>query len=108
MLASLPARWRRILAATAAIVVPAAAVLVLLLFADKVETWLGGSLSVRQNSFALATGYLGSDVMNWLFGVGATTRFSTVTLADIFGNAQFYIADIGWVAWCSNMGSWAP
>ncbi len=97
VLASLPARWRRILAATAAIVVPAAAVLVLLLFADKVETWLGGSLSVRQNSFALATGYLGSDVMNWLFGVGATTRFSTVTLADIFGNAQFYIADIGWV-----------
>lgn len=57
---------------------------------------LGGSLSVRQNSLALASHFLGDSPWRWLFGVGATTRFGTVTLADIFGDSQFYIADLGW------------
>ncbi|MFG1377012.1 hypothetical protein [Xanthobacter autotrophicus] len=57
----------------------------------------GASLSVRQNSSALAFAFLGDDPMRWIFGVGATTRFSTVTLNDIFGNDQFFIADLGWI-----------
>jgi hypothetical protein len=44
-----------------------------------------------------AVEYLGDDPLRGLFGVGATTRFSDVTLADIFKNEQFYLADIGWV-----------
>ncbi|MGE4373543.1 MAG: hypothetical protein AB7E29_11735 [Xanthobacter sp.] len=56
---------------------------------------LGGSLSVRQNSSALAFSFLGTDVERWLFGVGATTRFGSVTLKDIFGYDQFFIADLG-------------
>ncbi|MCG5235023.1 hypothetical protein [Xanthobacter oligotrophicus] len=57
----------------------------------------GASLSVRQNSSALAFAFLGDDPLRWIFGVGATTRFSTVTLNDIFGNDQFFIADLGWI-----------
>lgn len=57
---------------------------------------LGGSLTVRQTSLALAANFLGEDPWRWLFGVGATTRFGSVTLADIFGNSNFYVADLGW------------
>ncbi|MDI4666071.1 hypothetical protein K9U40_17340 [Xanthobacter autotrophicus] len=57
----------------------------------------GASLAVRQHSSALAFAFLGDDPMRWIFGVGATTRFSTVTLNDIFGNDQFFIADLGWI-----------
>lgn len=62
-----------------------------------VEESLGGSLSVRQNSFAIAIHYLGDNTLRWTFGVGATTRFGSITLADIFGYDQFFIADLGWV-----------
>ncbi|WP_374253877.1 hypothetical protein [Xanthobacter sp.] len=64
---------------------------------DGATNALGASLSVRQNSSALAFGFLGDDPMRWTFGVGATTRFSTTTLNDIFGNGQFFIADLGWI-----------
>lgn len=57
---------------------------------------LGGSLTVRENSLALAFGFLGDSALKWSFGVGATTRFGTVTIADILGNNQFFIADLGW------------
>ncbi|BBK40400.1 hypothetical protein STVA_04200 [Allostella vacuolata] len=65
--------------------------------AEELAGSLGGSLSVRVKSFALAIDYLGSDPLRWLFGVGATTRFGEITLADIFGNKQFYLADLGWL-----------
>ena len=58
---------------------------------------LGDSLTVRSNSLRLAFGFLGDDPMRWLFGVGATTRFSSTTINDIFGNGQFYISDLGWI-----------
>ncbi|MCS0504461.1 hypothetical protein [Ancylobacter mangrovi] len=64
--------------------------------AQNFQQSLGGSLTVRQTSLALAANFLGDDPWRWLFGVGATTRFGSVTLADIFGNSQFYVADIGW------------
>lgn len=64
---------------------------------DSLQHSLGGSLSVRQNSFALAIRYLGDHTERWTFGVGATTRFGSVTLSDIFGYDQFFIADLGWL-----------
>lgn len=64
---------------------------------EKVGAIFGGSLSVRQNSAGLAAGYLGDHTLRWMFGVGATTRFGAVTLADIFGYDQFFIADLGWL-----------
>ena len=64
---------------------------------DNLQQSLGGSLSVRQNSAALASHYLGDHTLRWTFGVGATTRFGSVTLADIFGYDQFFIADLGWL-----------
>ncbi|MFH3480322.1 hypothetical protein [Xanthobacter variabilis] len=64
---------------------------------DSVEQSLGGSLSVRQNSSALAVRFLGDHTLRWIFGVGATTRFGSVTLADIFGYSQFFVSDLGWL-----------
>jgi hypothetical protein len=64
---------------------------------DTLEQSLGGSLSVRQNSSALAARFLGDDTLRWIFGVGATTRFGSVTLADIFGYSQFFVSDLGWL-----------
>lgn len=67
------------------------------ILADRVEQMLGASLSIRQNSIALALEFLEVSPLRWLLGVGAVTRFSTVTLADILGSQQFYLADIGWI-----------
>lgn len=64
---------------------------------DAASASLGASLDVRQVSIANAVTYLGSDMAKWFVGVGATTRFGSVTLVDIFGNAMFYLADIGWL-----------
>lgn len=58
---------------------------------------LGGSLAVRQVSVATAWNYLSADPWRWLLGVGATTRFGTITLAQLFGNRMFFLTDIGWL-----------
>lgn len=97
VIASAPQQLRRLLIGVLCVVVPLAAGALAMSAAGHLMDSLGGSLSVRQRSFALAIDFLGANVWNWLFGVGATTRFSTVTLAEIFGNAQFFIADLGWV-----------
>ncbi|AWJ92897.1 hypothetical protein Sp245p_23975 (plasmid) [Azospirillum baldaniorum] len=65
--------------------------------ANRAEQMLGASLSIRQNSIVLALDFLEVTPLRWLLGVGAVTRFSNVTLADILGNNQFYLADIGWI-----------
>ncbi|MFG1301227.1 hypothetical protein V5F49_15650 [Xanthobacter sp. V3C-3] len=104
MVMSLPPRLRRMAIGLGMIAVAAGLVLVARKLglvpggpSANVEDTLGASLSVRQNSSALAFAFLGDDPLRWLFGVGATTRFSTVTLNDIFGNEQFFIADLGWI-----------
>ena len=56
----------------------------------------GGSLSVRQTSIALAVDYLIAEPLRLVFGVGSITRFSTVTMFDLFGYKHFYLADLGW------------
>ncbi|MFD2249547.1 hypothetical protein FHS82_003701 [Pseudochelatococcus lubricantis] len=58
---------------------------------------LGGSLSTRVRSFESAINYIGDSATNWLFGLGAVTRLSRVTLEDILGSANFYLADLGWL-----------
>jgi hypothetical protein len=96
-LASMPRMPRRLMLGLGLLGLPVAvALLFWKLGADGGEAF-GSSLSVRNTSFALATGFLGDDAWRWMLGVGATTRFGAVTLADIFGNNQFYIADLGWV-----------
>ncbi|KAA0684535.1 hypothetical protein [Azospirillum brasilense] len=90
--------WWRILAVSAALlatIVLAAVYSVDL--ANRAEQMLGASLSIRQNSIVLALDFLEVTPLRWLLGVGAITRFSSVTLADILGSDQFYLADIGWI-----------
>jgi len=90
--------WWRILAVGAALVgAVALGIAYGSMLADRVGQMLGASLSIRQNSIALALDFLEVTPMRWLLGVGAITRFSTVTLADILGSQQFYLADIGWI-----------
>jgi hypothetical protein len=64
---------------------------------DRMADSLGNSLAIRLRTIGHAVDFLGSNPLSWLFGVGATTRFSTVTLAQIFGDAHFFLADIGWL-----------
>jgi hypothetical protein len=92
-----PARWRVLAFLGGAIALGVATAFTLAGPASGVVDSFGSSLSVRQQSLIAAIEYLGDDPLRWLFGVGATTRFSSVTLADIFKSEQFYLADIGWV-----------
>ncbi len=64
---------------------------------ETLATSLGSSLSVRLDSVSMAAGYLFTSPSSWIFGLGSTTRFSQVTLNDIFGSDLFYLADIGWL-----------
>ena len=40
--------------------------------------------------------YLIAEPLRLVFGVGSITRFSTVTMFDLFGYKHFYLADLGW------------
>lgn len=95
-LASLAPRRRLLVVGLFLAVVPLGVGAMMVQNADSLVQSLGGSLTVRQHSLALASNFLGDNPWRWLFGVGATTRFGSITLADIFGNDQFYIADLGW------------
>ncbi|MFG1360828.1 hypothetical protein [Xanthobacter pseudotagetidis] len=96
-LASMPRVPRRLVLGLGLLVLPGAVALLFWKLNAGGGDAFGSSLSVRNTSFALATGFLGDDAWRWILGVGATTRFGAVTLADIFGNDQFYVADLGWV-----------
>jgi hypothetical protein len=61
------------------------------------QTSLGGSLAVRHTSVVTAWNYISADALRWLFGIGATTRFGDITLAQLFGNRMFFLSDIGWL-----------
>ncbi|MFG1461266.1 hypothetical protein V5F77_00070 [Xanthobacter sp. DSM 24535] len=95
IVASSPDRIRRLFIAVGCVLAPIAAV-AFFLSAGNVTESLGNSLSVRQNSLNIAIEFLGDNPLSWLFGVGATTRFGTVTLSDIFQDRSFFIADLGW------------
>jgi hypothetical protein len=62
-----------------------------------IHSSLGGSLAVRQVSVTTAWNYLSLEPVRWLLGVGATTRFGNVTLAQLFANRMFFLTDIGWL-----------
>ena len=94
---SLPLRLRRIVIGLSLLTVPLALGYTFVVNSQDLAESLGGSLTVWQTSLALAANYLGDNPWRWLFGVGATTRFGSITLSDIFGNSQFYIADLGWL-----------
>lgn len=94
--ASLAPRLRLLAAGVFLATVPLAIAYFVLRDVQGLAESLGGSLSVRQVSLGLAANFLGEDPWRWLFGVGATTRFGSISLADIFGNSNFYVADLGW------------
>lgn len=104
MVMTLPERWRRLVIGMGVMVgLPLGLVALgyMGLFTqdgmDAIIAKIGGSLSVRQNSSALALAYLGESTERWVFGVGATTRFGSFTLSEIFGYQQFFISDLGWL-----------
>lgn len=64
---------------------------------DQMSASLGASLSVRQQTAALIYDYVTDQPLRWVFGVGSITRFSTVTLRDLFQDKHFFLADVGWL-----------
>jgi hypothetical protein len=92
-------RWRKAVYAAMAVGVAAAGLLALqhMTAATGLSSNFGGSLKVRTTSVTTAWNYLSADPLRWLLGVGATTRFGNVTLGGLFGNAMFFLADIGWL-----------
>lgn len=76
----------------------AAAVAVAVLLPDRLLSQsLGSSLSIRQVSADLAWRYVSDDPVRLLLGVGATTSYSSITVAEVLHFKNFFAADIGWV-----------
>jgi hypothetical protein len=65
---------------------------------------LGGSLSVRLRSAGLAWAFIADDPLRWLFGVGSTTRFSSVRIEEILGFSLFFVTDLGWLGAVMEFG----
>jgi hypothetical protein len=66
-------------------------------FLERIEAALGASLTIRQLSITIAADYVLSNPLVMWFGAGSVTRISDTNLQMILGNAQFYLADIGWL-----------
>jgi hypothetical protein len=91
-------RWRLVaMAAGAAVLALGVAVFVLGQHAATLQQNLGGSLSVRQNTVAIAFRFIGDDPLRWLLGVGGITRFGSVNFVTLFGDPNFFLTDIGWL-----------
>lgn len=97
LVSSARGRRRTLLLGLGAVAATLALAALVLALAGHLTDSFGASLSVRQVTVAQAWSYLAGDPLRLLLGVGSITRFSQVTFADIFGNAMFYLADIGWV-----------
>ncbi|MFT0890943.1 hypothetical protein [Pseudochelatococcus sp. G4_1912] len=98
VLASCPEKWRRLAFAGGLLAAAGALVFVLVApFMEQVTASLGASLLIRLDSLQRAITFIGDRPLNWLFGMGAVTRFSSVSMANILGSDYFFLADIGWV-----------
>lgn len=65
---------------------------------------LGGSLAVRVRSAELAWAFIADEPLRWLFGVGSTTRFSSVRIEEILGFSFFFVTDLGWLGAVMEFG----
>ncbi len=81
----------------ALLVLAAAAAGSLLLPDQLLQSSLGTSLSIRETTAGLAWSFIADSPVRLLFGVGATTSYSAITLADILHFHDFFAADIGWL-----------
>ncbi|MDB5368654.1 MAG: hypothetical protein JWP20_212 [Roseomonas sp.] len=97
VLARIPANWRWGLGALAML----PAVMAAMIVAPGVPELLGRifdeSLFIRLRSVVIAWDWITGDPFKLLLGSGSISSFSSLTLADFFGNADFWLTDIGWL-----------
>lgn len=98
LLTACPPRWRPFGLALGLLVSACALAFILMTpVMGKIVDSLGNSLFIRLDTFQQAIAYIGDRALGWLFGMGAVTRFSSVTMAEILGRDYFFLADIGWL-----------
>ncbi len=97
LLARLPGRWRWGLGAMA--MVPALAVIMILgpQVPELLARTFDESLFIRLRSVGIAWDWMSGDPVKLLLGSGSISSFSSITMADFLGSAEFFLADIGWL-----------
>ncbi|MBU8544874.1 MULTISPECIES: hypothetical protein [Roseomonadaceae] len=97
LLARLPGRWRWGLGALA--MVPALGVIMIVgpQVPELLARTFDESLFIRLRSVAMAWDWMSGDPVKLLLGSGSISSFSSITMADFLGNAEFFLADIGWL-----------
>lgn len=97
MVFRMPANWLWGLGAISMLPV----IIVALVYGPGVPELLGRifdeSLFIRLRSVVIAWDWITSDPFKLLFGSGSISSFSELTLADFFGNSDFWLTDIGWL-----------
>ncbi len=97
MVFRLPRNWLWGLAAMG--MVPFVAIL--MIYGPGVPEMLGRifdeSLFIRLRSVIIAWNWIMSDPLKLLLGSGSISSFSNLTMADFFGNSDFWLTDIGWL-----------
>ena len=89
--------WRWGLGALAALPLVAGAVAIAPDLPDILGRIFDASLFIRIRSSTIAWEWITSDPVKLLLGSGSISSFSEVSLADFFGNADFWLTDIGWL-----------
>ncbi len=100
----LPRNWRWGLGALAALPAVAGFVIVAPDLPDILAKVFDASLFIRMRSSTIAWDWLISDPVKLIFGSGSTSSFSDLTMADFFGNADFWLTDIGWLGVLTEYG----
>ncbi len=91
----LPKLWRSLVLSGIGLA-SVAGLWIVFIHVEKLVHSLGGSLSVRQRSLSLLANYLLEQPARWIFGAGGASRVGSVTMADIVGRKDFFLADLGW------------
>ncbi|EHL96958.1 hypothetical protein HMPREF9946_04490 [Acetobacteraceae bacterium AT-5844] len=97
MVFRLPANWLWGLAAVG--MLPFVAIVII--YGPGVPELLGHifdeSLFIRLRSVVIAWDWITGSPFRLLLGSGSISSFSELTLADVFGSADFWLTDIGWL-----------
>ncbi|MGX9962733.1 hypothetical protein ACVFYP_05390 [Roseomonas sp. F4] len=97
LLARLPGNWRWGLGAMAMVPVLG---LIMILGPDVPELLartFDESLFIRLRSVGIAWDWMSGDPVKLMLGSGSISSFSSITMADFLGSADFFLADIGWL-----------
>lgn len=97
LISRIPGNWRWGLGAVALLPIVAAGMIVGPSIPAILERVFDESLFIRLRSVSIAWDWITGDPIKLMLGTGSLSSNASLTLADFFGSADFWLTDIGWL-----------